>query len=122
MRQRLASFQQGCRGWLTSKVTGPTRKMSPMQTDCFAQAGDGEIFAEGAARHVGHAQLVPPFRIVIGAVRQHRFIDAAVILEIRLAVAGEIRRADEHRTFDRAILKKPVVHGLSCVSTASSNP
>ncbi len=33
MRQRLASFQQGCRGWLTSKVTGPMRKMSPMQTD-----------------------------------------------------------------------------------------
>src|SRR5271156_5794085 len=38
---------------------------------------------------------------MIGAVGQHSFVDAAVILKVRLAVACEICRAGKYRAFDR---------------------
>jgi hypothetical protein len=42
---------------------------------------------------------------VIEAVRQHRLIDVAVIVEISLAVAGEGRCTNERWAFDRRLEK-----------------
>src|SRR5258708_37397052 len=42
---------------------------------------------------------------MIGAVGQQRFVNAAVVYEICLAVAYEIRRAGKHRAFHRRLEK-----------------
>src|ERR1700676_2274168 len=71
----------------------------------FTQAGDGEILAEGAVRHLWHAQLAPPYGIVIRAIGQHRLVNAAVMLKVGLAVTLQVRHGGTHRALDGRLEK-----------------
>jgi len=62
----------------------------------LAQAANCEILAKRAMRHFGHPEFLAPLWIVIGTVGENGFIDTPVMLQIGLAVALQIHKADEY--------------------------
>src|SRR5262249_7878412 len=56
-------------------------------------------------RHFRHRQFLTPVRVVIGTVGQYGFIDSAMVLQVCLAIAGEIGPGGKYRAFDRSLEK-----------------
>ena len=60
----------------------------------FALSLDRKILAEPAGSALLNSELLAPERIVVGGIDAHRFVGAAMNLEIGLTVSGEIRRRE----------------------------
>ena len=69
---------------------------SPIQTDSSLHPAMVRFSPKAPWGMSGIRQFAAPYRVVVGAVGQHRFIHAAVIFQVGLAIAVEIVRADKH--------------------------
>src|SRR5262249_52825992 len=69
-------------------------------------AGNGQVFAEAAEWHVGKVQMRPPALIMIGGIRQHRLVDAAVVFAVGLLIADYAQLADVNRPCDGRLEKR----------------